>query len=185
MHFGNGAVTRCRDVFPSESARCSDLNTTQFLRRMIEAEKPDFIAFTGPNSSFSLSSKVPIFCSKKSHQDINSERNFGVRLLLIFWPLFLLHSFYQKKTELFFFLMSSLSEKFSCTYNLRTKFSSRCYFGRPLKTFSLLLCTKDLIFDPKTFNSGGISERFSCLRFLPLDKEIQLLIKRKHLGDIS
>ncbi|XP_010929339.2 probable inactive purple acid phosphatase 28 isoform X2 [Elaeis guineensis] len=49
MHFGNGAVTRCRDVFPSESARCSDLNTTQFLRRMIEAEKPDLVAFTGDN----------------------------------------------------------------------------------------------------------------------------------------
>jgi hypothetical protein len=48
MHFGNGATTRCRDVGPEGGgARCSDLNTTRFLRRVIEAEKPDLIAFTG------------------------------------------------------------------------------------------------------------------------------------------
>ncbi|KAG8095302.1 hypothetical protein GUJ93_ZPchr0012g18982 [Zizania palustris] len=50
MHFGNGAATRCRDVAPEVGgARCSDLNTTRFLRRVIEAEKPDLIAFTGDN----------------------------------------------------------------------------------------------------------------------------------------
>ncbi|XP_072980129.1 probable inactive purple acid phosphatase 28 [Typha angustifolia] len=49
MHFGNGAVTRCRDVLPSEFAACSDLNTTRFLRRMIDAENPDLIVFTGDN----------------------------------------------------------------------------------------------------------------------------------------
>ncbi|XP_059634576.1 probable inactive purple acid phosphatase 28 [Cornus florida] len=49
MHYGNGIVTRCRDVLETEFDRCTDLNTTQFLRRMIEAEKPDFIAFTGDN----------------------------------------------------------------------------------------------------------------------------------------
>lgn len=48
MHFGNGAATRCRDVAPDGGgARCSDLNTTRFLRRVIEAERPDLIAFTG------------------------------------------------------------------------------------------------------------------------------------------
>jgi hypothetical protein len=48
MHFGNGAATRCRDVAPEVGgARCSDLNTTRFLRRVIEAERPDLIAFTG------------------------------------------------------------------------------------------------------------------------------------------
>ena len=48
MHFGNGAATRCRDVAPDAGgARCSDLNTTRFLRRVIEAERPDLIAFTG------------------------------------------------------------------------------------------------------------------------------------------
>lgn len=49
MHYGNGAVTRCRDVPPAEAARCSDLNTTRFLARMIRAEEPDLIAFTGDN----------------------------------------------------------------------------------------------------------------------------------------
>ena len=47
MHYGNGAVTRCRDVLESEFEHCSDLNTTRFLRRLIEVEKPDFVAFTG------------------------------------------------------------------------------------------------------------------------------------------
>ncbi|XP_062163114.1 probable inactive purple acid phosphatase 28 isoform X2 [Alnus glutinosa] len=46
MHFGNGMMTRCRDVLESEFEYCSDLNTTRFLKRMLEAEKPDFIAFT-------------------------------------------------------------------------------------------------------------------------------------------
>ncbi|XAR63751.1 hypothetical protein NMG60_11023805 [Bertholletia excelsa] len=49
MHYGNGMLTRCRDVFSSEFAQCSDLNTTKFLKRMIEAEKPDLVAFTGDN----------------------------------------------------------------------------------------------------------------------------------------
>ncbi|CAA2954834.1 probable inactive purple acid phosphatase 28 [Olea europaea subsp. europaea] len=49
MHFGNGMVTRCRDVLDSEFEYCSDLNTTRFLEKMIELEKPDFVAFTGDN----------------------------------------------------------------------------------------------------------------------------------------
>ncbi|KAI4970804.1 hypothetical protein ZWY2020_001718 [Hordeum vulgare] len=50
MHFSNGAATRCQDVAPEVGgARCSDLNTTRFLRRLIEAERPDLIAFTGDN----------------------------------------------------------------------------------------------------------------------------------------
>ncbi|KVH95005.1 Metallophosphoesterase domain-containing protein [Cynara cardunculus var. scolymus] len=48
MHYGTG-LTRCRDVLSSEFQWCSDLNTTLFLKRMIDAEKPDFIAFTGDN----------------------------------------------------------------------------------------------------------------------------------------
>lgn len=47
MHYGMGMVTRCRDVMPPEFKYCSDLNTTRFLKRIIEAEKPDLIAFTG------------------------------------------------------------------------------------------------------------------------------------------
>lgn len=49
IHYGNGILTRCRDVLPSEFDHCSDLNSTRFLKRMIDAEKPDFIAFTGDN----------------------------------------------------------------------------------------------------------------------------------------
>lgn len=47
MHYGMGSITRCRDVVAAEFDYCSDLNTTRFLRRMIQAEKPDLIAFTG------------------------------------------------------------------------------------------------------------------------------------------
>lgn len=47
MHYGNGAVSRCRDVLASEFDFCSDMNTTLFLKRMLDAEKPDFVAFTG------------------------------------------------------------------------------------------------------------------------------------------
>ncbi|CAA0821454.1 Probable inactive purple acid phosphatase 28 [Striga hermonthica] len=49
MHFGNGKLTRCRDVLETEFNHCSDLNTTQFLEKMIQLESPDFIAFTGDN----------------------------------------------------------------------------------------------------------------------------------------
>lgn len=47
MHYANGKTTRCLDVLHSQYASCSDLNTTAFIRRMILAEKPDLIVFTG------------------------------------------------------------------------------------------------------------------------------------------
>jgi len=49
MHFANGKTTPCEDVLPSQAASCSDLNTTVFVRRMILAEKPHLIVFTGDN----------------------------------------------------------------------------------------------------------------------------------------
>ncbi|KAM7524476.1 hypothetical protein LguiA_014378 [Lonicera macranthoides] len=49
MHYGTGMMTRCRDILETEFEHCTDLNTTLFLKRMIESEKPDFIAFTGDN----------------------------------------------------------------------------------------------------------------------------------------
>ncbi|TYH75304.1 hypothetical protein ES332_D04G010400v1 [Gossypium tomentosum] len=49
MHFGSGLLSRCRDVLPSHFHYCSDLNTTRFLKTMIQLEKPDFVAFTGDN----------------------------------------------------------------------------------------------------------------------------------------
>ena len=47
MHYANGATTRCKNVLPSQLADCSDLNTTAFMWRVITAEKPDLIVFTG------------------------------------------------------------------------------------------------------------------------------------------
>lgn len=49
MHFADGISTPCEDVLPDQFKGCSDLNTTHFLDRMIKAENPDFIVFTGDN----------------------------------------------------------------------------------------------------------------------------------------
>ncbi|XP_047338652.1 probable inactive purple acid phosphatase 29 [Impatiens glandulifera] len=49
MHFANGKTTECLDVLPSQFSGCSDLNTTAFIRRMIRAERPHLIVFTGDN----------------------------------------------------------------------------------------------------------------------------------------
>ncbi|KAJ7540395.1 hypothetical protein O6H91_10G012700 [Diphasiastrum complanatum] len=59
MHYANGAETACEDVLPNQFASCSDLNTTTFLNRMIEAEKPDLIVFTGDNI-YGLDVKDPV-----------------------------------------------------------------------------------------------------------------------------
>ena len=47
MHYANGGTTRCQNVLPSQMAHCSDLNTTAFMSRVMAAEKPDLIVFTG------------------------------------------------------------------------------------------------------------------------------------------
>ncbi|KAL2468871.1 putative inactive purple acid phosphatase 29 [Forsythia ovata] len=49
MHYADGKKTLCEDVFPQQMASCSDLNTTAFIRRLILAEKPNLIVFTGDN----------------------------------------------------------------------------------------------------------------------------------------
>ncbi|KAJ4956980.1 hypothetical protein NE237_013763 [Protea cynaroides] len=49
MHYADGKATLCEDVLPEQFSGCSDLNTTAFLERMIRAEKPDLIVFTGDN----------------------------------------------------------------------------------------------------------------------------------------
>ncbi|XP_031251146.1 probable inactive purple acid phosphatase 29 isoform X1 [Pistacia vera] len=49
MHYADGKTTPCEDVLPTQVAGCSDLNTTAFVNRMILAEKPDLIVFTGDN----------------------------------------------------------------------------------------------------------------------------------------
>jgi hypothetical protein len=49
MHYANGKNTLCLDILPSQNASCTDLNTTAFIHRMILAEKPNLIVFTGDN----------------------------------------------------------------------------------------------------------------------------------------
>ncbi|KAI4342855.1 hypothetical protein MLD38_027423 [Melastoma candidum] len=49
MHYSDGLSTPCEDVLPSQLRGCSDLNTTAFVHRMIDTEKPDLIVFTGDN----------------------------------------------------------------------------------------------------------------------------------------
>lgn len=47
MHYADGRETKCLDVFPAQMPDCSDLNTTAFTYRVIQAEKPDLVIFTG------------------------------------------------------------------------------------------------------------------------------------------
>ncbi|CAK9167051.1 unnamed protein product [Ilex paraguariensis] len=49
MHYADGKSTPCEDVLPQQFPTCSDLNTTAFVHRMILAEKPHLIVFTGDN----------------------------------------------------------------------------------------------------------------------------------------
>ncbi|XP_007051363.2 PREDICTED: probable inactive purple acid phosphatase 29 isoform X1 [Theobroma cacao] len=49
MHYADGKTTPCLDVLPHQFHGCSDLNTSAFIQRMIQAEKPNFIVFTGDN----------------------------------------------------------------------------------------------------------------------------------------
>ncbi|KAJ8551918.1 hypothetical protein K7X08_028361 [Anisodus acutangulus] len=49
MHYGDGKTTPCEDVLPEQMPTCSDVNTTDFIIRMIHAEKPHLIVFTGDN----------------------------------------------------------------------------------------------------------------------------------------
>lgn len=61
MHYADGKVTPCEDVLPKQVHGCSDLNTTAFLRRMIDAEKPHLIVFTGTFLSFHFT-HLGLFC---------------------------------------------------------------------------------------------------------------------------
>lgn len=64
MHYADGKSTPCQDVYPSQLPSCSDLNTTAFVLRLIKAEKPDLIVFTGKNM-FSFVLFVMLFCRYK------------------------------------------------------------------------------------------------------------------------
>ena len=54
MHYGNGASTPCLDVLPIQERGCSDFNSTRFLSRLIRAENPDLIVFSGRNPNKTL-----------------------------------------------------------------------------------------------------------------------------------
>jgi hypothetical protein len=56
MHYGNGAKTPCRDLEAKELRTCSDRNTTLFVQRLLAAEKPDLVVFTGAFDWVSLNS---------------------------------------------------------------------------------------------------------------------------------
>lgn len=49
MHYADGLSTPCEDVLPEQVPGCSDLNTTAFLYRLLRAEEPDLVVFTGDN----------------------------------------------------------------------------------------------------------------------------------------
>ncbi|XP_010238425.1 probable inactive purple acid phosphatase 29 isoform X2 [Brachypodium distachyon] len=49
MHYADGRRTACEDVLPAQEPGCSDLNTTAFLYRVLRAEDPDLVVFTGDN----------------------------------------------------------------------------------------------------------------------------------------
>ena len=47
MHIGNGSTDKCESIPDDEMPFCSGLNTTGFLRRLLQLEKPDLVVFTG------------------------------------------------------------------------------------------------------------------------------------------
>ncbi|TYI85624.1 hypothetical protein E1A91_D04G009100v1 [Gossypium mustelinum] len=76
MHFGSGLLSRCRDVLPSHFHYCSDLNTTRFLKTMIQLEKPDFVAFTG--SHLANSSVLNLFfLDSGDRETVQGVRTYG------------------------------------------------------------------------------------------------------------
>ncbi|CAM0952629.1 unnamed protein product [Alopecurus aequalis] len=49
MHYADGRRTPCENVLPAQNHSCSDLNTTAWLYRVLRAEDPDLVVFTGDN----------------------------------------------------------------------------------------------------------------------------------------
>jgi hypothetical protein len=60
MHYADGRSTPCEDVLPAQDRGCSDLNTTAFLYRVLRAEDPDLVVFTGTANSSLLSPRSPL-----------------------------------------------------------------------------------------------------------------------------
>lgn len=74
MHFGDGKSTPCLDVLPSQMPGCSDLNTSAFIHRMIQAEKPHLIVFTG--IFFHFLDHIPSVCEISEPSEFPSPKNF-------------------------------------------------------------------------------------------------------------
>jgi predicted MPP superfamily phosphohydrolase len=52
MHYQNGEASEqtCSDLTPEQKRwPCSDLNTTAFMNRVLDEEKPDLVVFLGDN----------------------------------------------------------------------------------------------------------------------------------------
>ena len=50
IHFGNGKTDKCVDINVSKYPySCSSLNSTQFIKSIVDIEKPDLIIYTGDN----------------------------------------------------------------------------------------------------------------------------------------
>ncbi|OVA19956.1 Phosphoesterase domain [Macleaya cordata] len=52
MHYADGKASPCLNVLPNQFKGCSDLNTSAFINRMIQAEKPNLIVFTAGDNIF-------------------------------------------------------------------------------------------------------------------------------------
>lgn len=93
LHYANGKTTHCLDVLRSQYASCSDLNTTAFIQRIILAEKPNLIVFTGFYSSqflfllfiYFASSFVFIFFFHLVHKDDSFRNIIPPPIILLLW----------------------------------------------------------------------------------------------------
>ena len=50
VHFGNGETDNCKDLSEEDQKYpCSSLNSTSFIEKIYELEKPDLVVYTGDN----------------------------------------------------------------------------------------------------------------------------------------
>jgi hypothetical protein len=74
MHYADGRSTPCQNVLPSQEHGCSDLNTTAFLYRVLRAEDPDLVVFTGqPPPPLPIDSCPPCLVSTASCPNFESK----------------------------------------------------------------------------------------------------------------
>lgn len=59
IHFTSGTLKQCSDISPDQRP-CSDYNTTDFIARVLDAERPNLAVFTGDNVSGPLDAEWAI-----------------------------------------------------------------------------------------------------------------------------